>query len=84
MGCVGTSGVGVGFGQDAFLQIRGELFDSDPGIRRRLEIRSTVKLDRVHQVLQASFGREDAHLHKFTTSPFAPLRFVDGEFPEVP
>jgi hypothetical protein len=28
MGCVGKSGVGVGFGQDAFLQIRGELFSA--------------------------------------------------------
>ncbi|WP_407070623.1 IS1096 element passenger TnpR family protein [Pseudarthrobacter phenanthrenivorans] len=39
----------------------------------------------MHQVLQAAFGWEDAHLHRFVASdPFAPLRPVDGEFPEVP
>ncbi|MDQ0693183.1 hypothetical protein QF047_004143 [Arthrobacter sp. W4I7] len=42
-------------------------------------------LSQVHQVLQAAFGWEDAHLHRFVTSdPFTPLRPVAGEFPEVP
>ncbi|WP_456506141.1 plasmid pRiA4b ORF-3 family protein [Arthrobacter sp. UYCu723] len=35
-------------------------------------------------VLQAAFSWEDAHLHRFSTDdPFAPLRPVDGEVPEV-
>lgn len=43
-----------------------------------------MALDQVHDVLQAAFGWEDAHLHGFTTGdPFEPLRPVDGEFPEV-
>ncbi|WP_285251169.1 plasmid pRiA4b ORF-3 family protein [Pseudarthrobacter sp. fls2-241-R2A-168] len=42
-------------------------------------------MSQVHQVLQAAFTWEDAHLHRFVvTDPFAPLRPVDGEFPEVP
>lgn len=44
-----------------------------------------MALDQVHQVLQAAFGWEDTHLQRFTTDgPFASLRPVDGEFPEVP
>jgi hypothetical protein len=43
-----------------------------------------MALDQVHQVLQAAFGWEDAHLHRFTAEdPFAPLRPVDGEVPEA-
>ncbi len=43
-----------------------------------------MALNQVHQVLQAAFDWEDAHLHRFTTDgPFAPLRPVDGEIPEV-
>src|SRR5213079_1609534 len=34
--------------------------------------------------LQAAFGWEDMHLHRFTAyDPFAPLRPVDGEMPEA-
>jgi hypothetical protein len=35
-------------------------------------------------VLQVPFGWEDPHLHRFTPDdPFAPLRPIDGEIPEV-
>ncbi|MDE8670514.1 hypothetical protein PY310_18195 [Pseudarthrobacter sp. H3Y2-7] len=37
------------------------LVDSEPEIWRSLEIRSSMTLDQVHQVLQAAFGWEDAH-----------------------
>jgi len=38
-------------------------------------------LSPAHQVLQTAFGSEDAHLHRFGgSSPFAPLRPVDGEY----
>ena len=34
--------------------------------------------------MQAAFGWEDAHLHRFTRDdPFAPLRPVGGEIPRV-
>lgn len=60
------------------------LVDSEPEIWRRLELLGSLTLSQVHQVLQSAFGWEDAHLHRFVTSdPFAPLRPVDGEFPEV-
>lgn len=60
------------------------LIDSEPEIWRHLELRSSLTLGQVHQVLQKAFGWEDAHLHRFVTiDPFEPLRPVDGEFPEV-
>lgn len=61
-----------------------ELVHSKPPIWRRLEIGGSVALHQVHQILQAAFGWEDAHLHRFTPDyPFAPLRPVDGEYPEA-
>jgi hypothetical protein len=61
-----------------------ELAHSVPAILRRLEILGSLALHQVHQVLQAAFDWEDAHLHRFTPDdPFAPLRPVDGEIPEV-
>jgi len=46
--------------------------------------KDSLALSHVHEVLQAAFGWEDMHLHRFVTSdPFAPLRPVDGEFAEV-
>ncbi|MEO5316201.1 plasmid pRiA4b ORF-3 family protein [Pseudarthrobacter sp. CC12] len=80
---MGKAEDGVGLGQDAFLEIRVQLVDSDPEIWRQLEIRSTMTLDRVHQVLQAAFGWEDMHLHRFIAlEPFVRLRPVDGEIPD--
>lgn len=73
------AGIGV-VGQDAVLEVRVALVDSEPEIWRRFELRGSLALSQVHQVLQAAFGWEDAHLHGFLTSdPFAPLRPVDGE-----
>lgn len=43
-----------------------ELIDSIPAIWRQLEIRGTMALHQVHEVLQAAFDWEDAHLHRFT------------------
>ncbi|MGX1163699.1 pRiA4b ORF-3-like protein [Arthrobacter sp. SLBN-100] len=75
----------TGVGQDSILEVRVKLVDSEPEIWRRFELRGSLALSQVHQVLQAAFGWEDAHLHRFVTSdPFAPLRPVDGEIPEVP
>jgi Plasmid pRiA4b ORF-3-like protein len=76
--------VGSGTGHDSILEVRVVLVGSVPEIWRLLEMRSSMTLDQVHDVLQAAFGWEDAHLHRFTPDdPFAPLRPVDGEIPEV-
>ncbi|WP_238324779.1 plasmid pRiA4b ORF-3 family protein [Paenarthrobacter aurescens] len=73
---------GTGVGQDSVLEVRVDLVDSEPEIWRRFELPGSLALSQVHQVLQAAFGWEDAHLHRFATSdPFAPL--LHGEFPEV-
>jgi hypothetical protein len=47
------------------LQVRADLDDARPPIWRRLELRSDLTLDVVHQVLQAAFGWTDSHLHRF-------------------
>lgn len=76
---------GAGADHDSILELRVELVTSEPEIWRLFQLRSSLALDQVHQVLQTAFGWKDAHLHRFLTSdPFAPLRPVDGEFPEVP
>lgn len=49
-----------------------------------LELRGSLALSQAHRVLQAAFGWEDAHLHRSVSSdPFAPVRPVEGQFPEV-
>jgi Plasmid pRiA4b ORF-3-like protein len=62
-----------------------ELVGSEPAIWRRFELRASLALSQVPQILQTVFGWEDSHLQRFvTTDPSAPLRPVDGEFPAVP
>lgn len=47
-------------------RIRVHLDDSDPTIWRRLDLRSNLTLDLVHQVLQVAFDWTDSHLHRFS------------------
>ncbi|MEO8107984.1 MAG: plasmid pRiA4b ORF-3 family protein, partial [Actinomycetes bacterium] len=46
-------------------QIRVDLDHAKPPIWRRLEVRSDLTLDLMHQVLQAAFDWTDSHLHRF-------------------
>ena len=48
------------------------LDDSAPTIWRRLDVRSNLTLDVLHQVLQVAFDWTDSHLHRFSLggSPF--------------
>ncbi|TQS88046.1 plasmid pRiA4b ORF-3 family protein [Arthrobacter sp. TS-15] len=70
--------------RESILEVRVELVHSVPAIWRQVEMRGSLDLGQVHRVLQAAFGWEDSHLHRFTPdAPFAPLRPVDGEIPEV-
>jgi hypothetical protein len=50
---------GTVVGPDAFLEVRVELVDSEPDIWRLFEIRGSMVLNQVHQVLQAAFGWEE-------------------------
>jgi len=52
--------------------VKVSLHGAKPPVWRRLEIPSTMTLDRVHAVLQTAFGWYNAHLHSFET--------VYGEF----
>jgi hypothetical protein len=49
----------------ATYRIRVDLEDADPPLWRRLDVRSDLRLDSLHQVLQAAFGWSDSHLHRF-------------------
>lgn len=50
----------------ATYRIRVDLDHAEPPIWRRLDLRSDLPLDVVHQVLQAAFGWTDSHLHRFS------------------
>lgn len=42
-----------------------ELLDIKPPIWRRIGVASDIKLDKLHQVIQAAMGWTDSHLHDF-------------------
>lgn len=50
----------------ATYRVRVDLDHATPPIWRRLELRSDLPLDVVHQVLQTSFDWTDSHLHRFS------------------
>ena len=84
MACMENDSAGTGGKPESMLEVRVELVDIEPKIWRQLEVRASLTLDRVHQVLQTAFGWEDMHLHRFTANdPFAPLRPVNGGIPET-
>jgi hypothetical protein len=76
-------------GEVANYRLRVDLDHARPPIWRRLDLRSDVSLDVVHQVLQAAFGWTDSHLHRFALGggPFdrhselflCPFDVEDGE-----
>jgi hypothetical protein len=45
---------------------RWDLDDAQPPIWRRLDLRSNLTLDLLHQVLQVAFGWTDSHPHRFS------------------
>lgn len=55
-------------------RIRVDLDGAKPPIWRRLDLRSDLPLDVVHQVLQVAFDWTDSHLHRFSVGgrPFDP------------
>lgn len=84
MGCMDKLTAGDPVRRESILEVRVDLVHSEPAIWRQLEMSGSLALNQIHQVLQAAFGWEDVHLHRFTPEdPFAPLRPVDGEYPEA-
>ncbi|AXH95517.1 plasmid pRiA4b ORF-3 family protein [Ornithinimicrobium avium] len=51
------------------LTVRVDVDGTRPPVWRRLVLRGDLMLDEVHEVLQAAFGWEDYHLHKFWPGP---------------
>ena len=52
---------------DPILQVKVILAGvADPAVWRRLLVPAAIRLDRLHQVIQAAMGWEDYHLHAFT------------------
>jgi hypothetical protein len=49
-----------------------KLEDSMPSIWRRVELRSDLTLDRVHEIVQTVMGWTDSHLHEFQSTPNGP------------
>ena len=47
-------------------RVRVHLDDAQPPIWRRLDLRSNLTLDLLHQVLQVAFDWTDSHLHRFS------------------
>lgn len=66
MGCMDKLRVEDLVHRESILEVRVELVDSEPSIWRQLEIHGSLALSQVHRVLQAAFGWEDVHLHRFT------------------
>ena len=50
----------------AVYRVRVHIDDSKPTIWRRLDVRSDVTLDVLHQILQVAFDWTDSHLHRFS------------------
>ncbi len=48
------------------LQLRIDLEEVDPPIWRRLLVPAGIRLDQLHDVIQAAMGWTDSHLHAFT------------------
>jgi hypothetical protein len=72
-----------------------DLVGAQPPVTRLLELPSVLHLDQLHQVLQAVFGWEDSHLHRFALgdSPWdaeagelflCPVDVEDGDTDGVP
>jgi hypothetical protein len=50
-------------------RVRVELRETNPPVRRRLELASDLNLAELHDVMQVIFGWADSHLHGFAAGP---------------
>ncbi len=51
------------------LTVRVDVDEVKPAVWRRIEVRSDVTMAQFHDVIQATLGWADAHLHRFTLGP---------------
>ncbi|MER5683428.1 plasmid pRiA4b ORF-3 family protein [Streptomyces sp. NPDC002205] len=67
-GCTGTARMrGEPEPGDAVLRILVELADvDDPRVWRQLLVPASIRLDRLHSVIQAAMGWQNCHMHAFT------------------
>ncbi|MEY9910557.1 putative membrane protein [Catenulispora sp. MAP12-49] len=65
LGAVMAGRGGAEPGEELF-QLRVSLDDTDPQVWRRVLVPASIRLDRLHGVLQAALGWTDSHLHLFT------------------
>ena len=66
---------------EGLLQLRVVLDDTDPQVWRRVMVPASIRLDRLHGVLQGSLGWTDSHLHVFTVGE-ARYGWCDPDFDE--
>ena len=60
-----SAGAGAGDIYREVIQLKVTLAEIEPPVWRRLRIPMDCTLARLHQVIQAAFGWEDSHLHRF-------------------
>lgn len=66
------------------LRARLDLHGAKPPVWRRLELPGDLTLPRLHDVIQASMGWYDSHLHRFRTGrdPYSPYFVTRGDIEE--
>jgi hypothetical protein len=64
------------------LQLRVSLEEVTPTVWRRLLVPGTVRLDKLHLMLQAAMGWQDSHLHSFDVGGVRFGMQVDDDDPE--
>lgn len=68
-------------GQPVF-QVRVTFADIQPPIWRSLLVPGSVRLDKLHLMMQAAFGWENCHLHDFTIGDGRYGTHIDDDYPE--
>jgi hypothetical protein len=72
-------------GADGIVQVRIDLRGFKPPIWRRAQVPGGFTLYDLHDTIQALFGWEDDHLHKFVVGgqPYQPAEWIDDPFDRV-
>lgn len=64
------------------LIVRVDLRGASPPIWRRLDLRSDLRLDQVHAVIQVAFDWQNSHLHEFSQGRPGPWRDMTRYIPQ--